>query len=338
MRQRKIKELLFENGTFFTIEEGNVCGGNIDKALKFIKLVKEVGANAVEFQLAVADDFYTRNHTGYEIFKKLEYSEREISTLISLSHELGLQFVAVPLSQNLITKLVELGVDAFNINASDINNPSIIDTVCKQNLPFFISLPLASEEEIEWAVNRCKINNNENFCLLLGQHTMASGENGVKPQDTNLGYIKTLKKLYNKPVGFIDHTHDIYMPSIALASDADCVSKHMAFSREEKGSDWFICLEPDEMKRSIDYFFSINISLKNINKTFAPGEKFDKSIMRRSIVAAQNLKMGIKITEEDICFKRPGNGIPPSEFSNLLGKRVQKNVVKDQIITYEDLL
>jgi len=320
------------NKGMYIIEEANICGGNINKALKFLKKAKEVGADAVEFQFSIAKDFYIQSHRGFELFKKLEYRLEEIKIIIDTAHELGIHIVGAPLSHNLISKLVEFGVDAFNINGSDINNQQIIEKVCKTKKPFFISLILASETEVAWAVNKCMQFHSENFALLVGQHTMASGDNGVKPYDTNLGYINTLKKQYNKCVGFIDHSRGIYMPSIALASGADFITKHMTFSRADKGSDWFICLEPEEMKESIINFKSIRKSLSQVDKALAPGEQFDKSLMRRSIVAKIDLPAGHTIRLNDLCFKRPGDGISPSKYQKLIGKKVLVDIKTDEII------
>lgn len=322
---------------FFVIEEGQANLGDFENALSMIDYAADAGGDAIEFQLARADDFYVKNHPGYEIYSKREFSETQLIELVSKAKEKGMEMIAVPLSHKLVNPLVKAGCSAFNINASDLTNPDIIDAVIDSGLPFFLSLPLATEEEIDWAVNRIRKNGDDNFILLHGQHTMASGENGVNIEHTSLGYISTLKEKYQVPVGFIDHTPLKWMPACAVAAGADSISKHLTWSREERGPDWHICLEPNEMKEAITWAYKMNQSIKIKNKQLAPGENLDCSIMRRSIVASRAIKSGKSIERNDICFKRPGNGIDPAQYNDIIGKVARRDILPDEQITTFDL-
>lgn len=322
---------------FFVIEEGQANLGDFEKALSMIDYVADAGADAIEFQLARADDLYVKTHPGYEIYLKREFSETQLIKLISKVKEKGLEMIAVPLSHGLVNPLVKAGCSAFNINASDLNNPDIIDAVIDSGLPFFLSLPLATEEEIDWVVSRVKKSGDGKFILLLGQHTMASGENVVNIEHTSLGNISTLKEKYQVPVGFIDHTPLKWMPACAVAAGADTVSKHLTWSRDEKGPDWRICLELNEMKKAIAWAYKINRSIKTKNRQLAPGENLDRSIMRRSIVASKIIKSGKSIERNDICFKRPGNGIDPAQYNDIIGKVARRDILPDEQITTFDL-
>lgn len=322
---------------FFVIEEGQANLGDFEKALSMIDYAADAGADAIEFQLARADDFYVKNHPGYEIYSKREFSETQLIELVSKAKEKDMEIIAVPLSHKLVNPLVKAGCSAFNINASDLTNPDIIDAVIDSGLPFFLSLPLATEEEIDWAVNRIRKSCDDIFILLHGQHTMASGENGVNIEHTSLGYISTLKEKYQVPVGFIDHTPLKWMPACAVAAGAETISKHLTWSRNEKGPDWHICLEPDEMKEAITWAYKMNQSIKTKNRQLAPGENLDRSIMRRSIVASRTIKSGKSIKRNDICFKRPGNGIDPAQYMDIIGKVVRRDILPDEQITTSDL-
>lgn len=337
---RKYKIGLKEVGLgklFFIIEEGQANLGDFNKAIQMIDAASKTGADAIEFQLAKADDFYVRNHEGFEIYKKREFDNSQLADLILYTKKRGLEFIASPLSHNLVELLAKLGCSGFNVNASDLINPDIIDAVCDSRKPFLLSLPLASEEEIDWAVNRISQKGNTEFALMLGQHTMASGDEGVDVEHTNLGYISTLRKKYDVPIGFIDHTPNIWMPAAAVAAGAKIVSKHLALSRSEKGPDWHICLEPEEMKQSISLARKMSISINNKQKELAPGEQIDKSIMRRSIVAARRIEKHSMICRNDIVFKRPGTGILPNKYNEVLGKISLKTYEKDEQIQPKDL-
>lgn len=322
---------------FFVIEEGQANLGDFEKALSMIDYAADAGGDAIEFQLAIAGDFYVKNHPGYEIYSKREFSKTQLIDLISKVKEKGMGMIVVPLSHKLINPLVNAGCSAFNINASDLTNPDIIDAVIDSGLPFFLSLPLATEEEIDWAVNRIRKKGDDNFMLLQGQHTMASGEKGVNIEHTSLGYISTLKEKYQVPVGFIDHTPLKWMPACAVAAGADSISKHLTWSRDEKGPDWHICLEPDEMKEAITWAYKMNQSIKTKNKQLAPGENLDRSLMRRSIVASRTINSGKYIERKDICFKRPGNGIDPARYNDIIGKVARRDLLPDEQITTFDL-
>lgn len=322
---------------FFIIEEGQANLGDFQKALDMIDYAADSGGDAIEFQLARANDFYVKSHSGYEIYLKREFTDAQLTELVSRVLEKGMEMIVTPLSHKLVNTLVKAGCSAFNINASDLTNPDMIDAAVDSGLPFFLSLPLAKEDEIEWAINHIRKNIDDNFILLHGQHTMASGENGVDIEHTSLGYISTLKEKYQVPVGFIDHTPLEWMPACAVAAGADSVSKHLTWSRLEKGPDWHVCLEPKEMKEAINLANKMKQSINIKNKQLAPGENMDRSIMRRSIVASRIIKSGKSIEREDICFKRPGNGLDSGKYNDIIGRISRRDILPDEQIKTTDL-
>lgn len=323
---------------FFIVEEGQANLGDFDKALEMIEAVAGTGADAIEFQLARAADFYVESAPGFKIYREREFSDEQHRELIGRAKDKGMAFIAAALSHRLVEPLAKAGCDAFNINASDLTNPQMIDAVVDSGRPFFLSLLFAREEEINWAVERVrKKNKKAPFAMLHGQHTMASGEHGVDPEHTSLGYLATLKEKYQVPVGLIDHTPLEWMPAVAAAAGAQIISKHLTLSRAEKGPDWHVCLEPDEIRRAIGFARAVKSSLNINTKVLAPGEHFDRSVMRRSIVASGRIPSGKTITREDIEFKRPGDGLDPSRYEEVLGKTVSRDIQKDEQIQLSDL-
>lgn len=322
---------------FFVVEEGQANGGNFAKALNMIDVAGRVGADAIEFQLAIAEDFYVKNDPGYGVYCKRQFNETQITGLVKCAQDKGLAFIAAPLSHNLVEPLVRAGCAAFNINASDINNPDILDAVASSGLPFFISLLLASEDEIEWAIARVNKMRSGSFGLLHGQHVMASGHAGVDPEHTALGYMDTLKTQYRIPVGFIDHSPFSWFPAVAVAAGADIVTKHLTISRSGKGPDWQVCLEPHEMREAIAHCRSIRKSYLVDFKKIAPQEDQDKKIMRRSIVAARSLQSGAVLQRRDLVFKRPGGGVEPSKYDFFVGKQLLRDVNADEQIQFLDI-
>lgn len=326
-----------DGSTFFVIEEGQANQGDFEAALRMIKVASDTGADAIEFQLATAADFYVREHTGFDIYRDREFSDAQLIELCTYAKQNNLELIVAPFSLHIIEVMAANGASAFNVNGSDLTNPEILDAVASSGLPFFLSLILADEAEVEWAVERIKQNSsNAKFGLLVGQHTMASGGDGVALEHTNLGYLETLKARYNVPVGFIDHTSLEWTACLAVSAGADVITKHLAISRETKGPDWKICLEPREMLTCIENVRAIVPSLKNIEKEMAPGEDLDRSIMRRSIVAAQDLPADTILKRENIVFRRPGTGLSPQRYEELIGRRLKCELNKDDQITLKN--
>lgn len=325
---------VMENDLFFWIEEGQASRGNIEIAREFVKVTSDIGADAIEFQLAIAEEFYVKNHPSYDYYEKTQYSVEHMIELINCAHENNILFIATVLASSLIPFLSEKGCDAFVINASDINNPDIIDAVIESGLPFFISLPLATSAEVDWIVNYCGSKGAKNFVLMQGQHTMASGDSGVKIEDTNLGFVDTLKQKYGQEAGFIDHSRNLFMPAIAHAAGASYVSKHLFLEKNTTGPDWFVCLDPNDMKMAIEFARATNNSLRCRDKTMAEGENEDKKIMRRSIVAAHEIPANTVIDKSMLAFKRPGSGIPPLEYQQFIGKRALYDIKKEDLLTH----
>lgn len=322
-----------EEEFLFIIEEGQFNLGNYEKAIQFIELAGMTGANAIEFQLAYADDFYIQSEAGHGVYKTREFSDDQLRGLVEASTNAGLEFVATCLSHKLVPKLASYGCSGYNLNASDINNTSIIDAILETNKPFFVSLPLATSEEIDWTHNYIlRKKPTAQFGFLHGQHSMASGKESVDFSDTSLGFIKALKEKSGRQVGFIDHTANIWTAATAVAAGATVISKHMTISHLFKGPDWQICLDPAEMKYCVSIAKEAFKSISTSTKVLAGDEQIDRSVMRRSIVSAKQIQKGKLIDWEDICFKRPGTGIPPSSADQIIGKHAIDDISVDVVL------
>jgi N,N'-diacetyllegionaminate synthase len=317
---------------FFVVEEGQFHEGHLTRALQMVEQAAGTGADAIEFQLAIADDFYVKSHPGHAIYKRREFSETQLKEIASCCKLNGIELVVAPFSPLIVRRMARFGCSAFNINASDLNNPSMLRTVAETGLPFFMSLPLATPQEVEWACNYVGAcgNFSPNFILLHGQHSMASGEGGVAPVDTSLGFLQTIKQEHNGLAGFIDHTPLPWFPACAAAAGANVITKHMTPSHRERGPDWQICLEPTEMKAAIQAARDVLASITQTAKVLAPGENLDRTEMRRSIVYSADLSSGHRIEAGDLSFKRPGDGISPDQFPFLIGRELAVPVKQDE--------
>jgi|TARA_B100000315_G_C14570909_1_gene585442 sialic acid synthase SpsE len=327
-----------DDSLFFVVEEGNYNLGDFRKAINMVHLASECGASAIEFQFFVASDFYTSKNPGFEKYKAREFSTSQINELIITAKSKNIELIACSLSPSLINELSEMGCSAFTINGGDINNPEILDAVANTRKTIFLSLCLADEMEIDWAINRLINKNAKNIVLMHGQHIMASKREAIPLEQTQLGCIKSLEEKYSLYVGFIDHTPYDWMPLCAVSAGAPVVTKHLTFSKKIKGPDWFICLDPMEMEKAIKMANKTFISYKTIEKTLIPGEEEDRLIMRRSIYASHNIKAGSVLTSLDIRFKRPYTGINANDYHLFVGKMLKKDILIDEPIGISDIL
>jgi N,N'-diacetyllegionaminate synthase len=321
----------------FIVEEGQANQGRLPFALDMIRSAGASGADGIEFQLAIADDFYVRSHPGHAIYKTREFSPEQLCRLVEAARESQIGFVAAVFSPRLVPILRDAGCAAFNVNASDLTNPEILDAVSASGRPFFLSLPLATMDEIDWAVARARCSAAAPFALLLGQHTMGSGEGGVPVEATCLGAMATLRERYHVPVGFIDHTRHVWMPAVAAAAGASAISKHMALCREDHGPDWQICLEPEEMRQAVEMVRAARASVATCDKLMAEGELPDRRMMRRSIVANEPIPAGQQIRREQVAFKRPGTGIDPSLVDRIVGAISKRAIAPDELLEWDAL-
>ena len=324
------KRTINQSDLFFVVEEGQYNQGDLRKALRMVELAAATGADAIEFQLALAGDFYVRQHPGYEIYKSREFSKEQLKELADCCRQNRLELVVAPFSRHIVQWMADFGCSAFNINASDLNNPDILGAVVATRLPFFMSLPLATQEEVDWACSFVEERGASKYILLHGQHTMASGADGVSPIDTSLGYLQTIKQDHGGLAGFIDHTPLSWFPACAAAAGANVITKHMAPNHAERGPDWQICLDPDEMRSAIQFARDVRTSLSQSAKVLAPGEHLDRSEMRRSIVFAEDFPAGHRVLADNMAFKRPGDGIPPDQFSQFVGHELAVAVQMDE--------
>lgn len=324
--------------TFIVVEEGQANQGNVGLALEMIRVAAWAGADAIEFQLAIADDFYVRSHPGHAVYKDREFNAEQLRELFAVAREVGITAYAAPLSSRLVTILADLGCQLFNVNSSDLNNPDMLDAVAGTGRPVFLSTAMATLEEIDWAVKRLRERSGAPFALLHGQHSMLSADGrGVPEHETNLASLEFLRVRYGVPVGFIDHTSNPHMPMVAALRGAAVVSKHIALSRALRGPDWHICLEPEELKQAIRHVRMAESTLGKPDKSLAPGEKADRSEMRRSIVAARRLPSGTVLRCEDVRFKRPGTGLAPNRVTEILGRELAIDLMEDDQVMLEHL-
>jgi len=319
--------------TLMIAEEGQANQGDVKVALKMIDLAAACCADGIEFQLSVAGDLYITTHEGYHLYKEREFAPDVIEELIRVVHSKDMLFQAACLSEKLIDIVVQKGADVLVLNATDLNNPRMLDALSDCGKPFFIATLMGTWEEIDWAVSRVHKNNAPNFGLLHGQHIMGSQKAaGVPVEYAQLDCMSIMEQRYNVPVGFVDHTDNEVMPAIAASRGAAILAKHLAPEPGWGGPDWQICLDPAAWARAAGHLRYANAA-RGTDKELSVEEIQDRSLMRRSIVSAVDIPPGKTLDVSDIAFKRPGGGLDPRNHERYIGRRVKRWVETDEMIT-----
>lgn len=320
-------------------------GGNyetVEQAKKMIDYAYEAGADAVKLQTYLADKIAQPGSkfevkglgeiSQYEIVKKFEVnidSHREIFEYI---RQKGMIVFSTPSCKETTDMLEQLDTDAYKTGADEITNIPLLKYIARKGKPILMSTGISTMAEISMAIDAIKEEGNENILLF---QTTSIYPNDHK--DANLRVMETFKQAFGLPVGFSDHTADIFTPVAAAALGACMIEKHFCLSRNDPGTDTFFALEPTEFKEMCRGIRIAEAALGTSQKYILEGEKKTAKGFRKSFIAWKDIKKGEILTEENTIVKRPGNGIWPIHYKAVLGARANKDIKKDEFIRWEDI-
>ncbi len=325
-------------------EIGHNHQGSLDQCKKLFIKAKNSGANAVKLQKRDNKKLYTKafyeseyNSTNSyaktygEHREKLEFSYDEYSELFKFSKELGITMFATPFDFNSLEFLEEFDCPFYKVASSDITFIQLIKKISETNKPVIISTGYSSFEDIDRILNKISFKNGVSFLQCAS----------VYPADAkhiNLNVIPEMIKRYpNNIIGYSGHDSGIIIPLAAYMNGARIIEKHFTLSRALKGSDHAMSLEPEGMSKMCNGFKKIKDALGTYVKEKMSYE--DKYIykMKKSIVAAKDLKKNHIISHNDIDFKSPGGGLDCYKDELIIGKKLNKNINKENLITFSDL-
>ena len=318
---------------------------NLQKAFKLIRFAKEGGADAIKFQTYKADDLASKFSPSYwdlkkekiknqnQLFKKYDkFNEKEYVKLKKYCDKLKIEFLSTPFDFNSAKFLSKL-VRCFKISSSDITNKPFIKYICKFKKPIILSTGASNLYEIKRAVKWIE---EENIKVAI-LHCILNYP--TKDRNANLKRIKSLIKFFPKNIiGYSDHTlpKDMFNLLISTLCGAKIIEKHFTLNKKLKGNDHYHSMDKKDLLLFKNYLTRLDeISGNNTEKKIIPSEIISRNNARRSIVVNRNLLKGEKITLSDVSFKRPGTGIPPFEINRVLNKKLKKNILKDQLLTFK---
>ena len=324
-----------KNKTFIIAEIGNNHEGNIKIAKKLISSAAKTGVDAVKFQTFNPEEYVNSNDKKrFDRLKKFQLSEEEFTKLSKFAKQKKLKFISTPFDIK-SAKFLNKIVDYFKISSGDNNYFQLIKKVLTFNKRTIISTGLLNYKEIKKLVSFVKKNKFPLSKLSL-LHCVSAYP--VNFEEANLSSISFLKKKFRISVGYSDHTIGTEASIIASSLGANIIEKHFTLDKNFSNfRDHKISSDPKEMSELVSLIRKTEMMLGKFDKKISKTEKLNKKSTRRSIHARVDLKKNEKITFEKIKIVRPENGLSPFMLPKIIGKKVLKNIKKDEVITKEFL-
>jgi len=317
--------------------------GSLERAKLCIKSAKESGANAVKFQTYTASsmtidcdkpDFIIKGGlwNGYKLYDLYDEATTPYhwhKELFSYAHEIGIDCFSTPFDESAVELLEELRTPAYKIASFELTDLPLIKLVAKTGKPLLLSTGMASEDEIAEAV---KVALDSGASALLLFHCISSYPAPV--EESNLKKITKLRERFGVEVGLSDHTLGTTAAIASIALGASAIEKHFTISRTAKGPDSEFSIEPQEFVELVNVAKDTWLSLGNGNFSIAESERSSLAF-RRSIYFIRDLKTGQIITRADIRRIRPGFGLLPKFYDEIIGRKVKVDVTAGDPVTFE---
>lgn len=318
--------------------------GSLGILHSYIDAVAKTGVQAIKFQMHIAEaessiyepfrvKFSKEDDTRFDYWKRIEFSLEQWKEIKKHCDDVGLDFICSPFSNLAVDWLEEIGVHTYKIGSGEVNNLLLLEKICATRKPIIISSGMSSFDELDKTVDFLK-NKSVDFSIL--QCTTAYP---TKPKQYGLNVINELKKRYNVSVGFSDHSAKVSTGIAAVALGAEILEFHVVFHREIFGPDAIASLTIEETKQLVESVNDIQSAIDNpIDKN--NNNQFDelKSIFEKSLAINKNLPENHIITFDDLESKKPkGYGISATDFQKVIGKKLNKEKLKWDFLTEEDI-
>lgn len=321
-------------------EAGVNHNGDINTAKKLVREAKRCGADIVKFQTfnprklasshAVMAD-YQKENMGYEepqdaMLGRLTLKQEEYVMLADYCREVGIQFLSTPFEMESISFLNNLQ-DIWKIPSGEITNYPYLVEIAKTGKEIILSTGMSMLQEVDDALAVLRVNGAGMITLLH-----CTTDYPTPMQDVNLNAMLTLRDKCGCAVGYSDHTKGIEVPVAAVALGAEVIEKHFTLDRNMEGPDHKASLEPDELETMVNAIRNIEKAMGDGIKVPSKSEKVNMTIVRKSIIAADSIKAGDILTENNLTTKRPGTGISPMKWNEVLGTKAVRDFDEDELI------
>ena len=328
---------------FIIAEAGVNHNGSIELAKKLIDVAVEAGVDAVKFQTFKTENLVSKNATKaeyqkettdatesqFDMIKKLELDTNTHHELIAYCNSKNIMFLSTPFDLDSIDLLNDLKLPIFKIPSGEITNLPYLRKIGSLKKEVILSTGMADIGEIEDAldilINAGTLKKN---ITVLHANTMYP----TPMEDVNLNAMTTIGNTFDIAYGYSDHTLGIEVDIAAVAMGASCIEKHFTLDKTMNGPDHIASLEPNELIAMVKGIRNIELALGSSIKKPSKSEKPNMQIARKSIVANINIQSGEIFTEDNLTIKRPGNGINPMRWDDVIGTVAGKDYKEDELI------
>lgn len=328
---------------FIIAEAGVNHNGDITLAKKLIDVAYEAGADAVKFQTFKTENLVSKNaskaqyqkettdeeESQFDMIKKLELDVDTHHELIAYCKSKNIMFLSTPFDLDSVDLLNELGLSIFKIPSGEITNLPYLRKIGSLNKKIVLSTGMADMGEIGEALKiLTDAGTIQENITVLHANTMYP----TPMRDVNLRAMLSIGREFGVAVGYSDHTLGIEVDIAAVAMGATCIEKHFTMDKTMDGPDHKASLEPHELIAMVKGIRNIETALGSSEKKPSESERPNMAVARKSIVAARDIKKGEIFREENLAVKRPGTGISPMKWDELLGSQASKDYILDELI------
>lgn len=327
--------------TLIIAEAGVNHNGSLEVAKKLVDAAKKADVDIIKFQTFISEDVISKfaqkaeyqkvsnskNETQLEMVRKLELSFNDFLKLSDYCRKNCIEFLSTAFDNQSIEFLSTIDMERWKIPSGEITNLPYLIKIANLKQPVILSTGMSTLEEIETAVSVLKNNGVTDLTVLH-----CTTEYPTPFEDVNLNAMHTIKEKFGVKIGYSDHTTGIEVPIAAVALGATVIEKHFTLDRNMEGPDHKASLEPHELKAMVDAIRNIEKALGSGIKQPAESEKKNMAIARKSIVAKVEIKAGELLTEDNITVKRPGNGISPMSWFDVIGTKATRDYQEDELI------
>lgn len=322
-------------------EAGVNHNGSIELAKKMVLAAKEAGVDYIKFQTFIPKKLvskyaskadYQKQATGADesqlkMLEKLALTQHDFIELKNFCEECGVGFISTPFDLESIAFLDKLDMDFWKVPSGEVTNLPYLEAIARTGREIVMSTGMCNIQEIKDAIKVLEDNGAKKIILLH-----CNTQYPTPFEDVNLKAMLYIGNETHKYFGYSDHTLGIEVPIAAVAMGAKVIEKHFTLDKNMDGPDHKASLEPDELKAMVSAIRNIEQALGNGMKRITESEKQNLDIARKSIVASKQIKKGEIFTEGNISTKRPGNGISPMQWHNVIGQIAKRDFIEDELI------
>lgn len=322
-------------------EAGVNHNGSFELAKKMVDAAKEAGVDYVKFQTFNPKKLvskyaekaeYQKETTGsdetqLQMLQKLTLTEDNFLSLRDYCKEVGIGFISTPFDLDSIAFLETFDMDFWKVPSGEVTNLPYLEAIARTKRKVVMSTGMCDMNEIQDAMEVLKKNGTTEITLLH-----CNTQYPTPYEHVNLSAMSTIKDTLHKEVGYSDHTQGIEVPIAAVAMGATVIEKHFTLDKNMEGPDHKASLDPTELKQMVSAIRNIEKAIGNGLKEPSSSELTNKAVARKSIVASREIKQGEIFSEYNLTTKRPGTGISPMKWYEVIGKVAARDFSEDEII------